>query len=180
VARPSRVQRERRSSANTEKVVSVSDRVKKLLPTERGVPKEIGLREVKEAIEENTKALKRTLAILDEHYPLPEDDEIYMGDTQSVPASSVVTVTWNLKKDYKFYLKRVYVDAATDCTYQWDFNYLLGHNYEYTKTIEGNEHEFFKKLLAKGGSKITLTITNTSPNDYELDIVMEMWARRMA
>ena len=123
--------------------------------------------------------LNRLLDVWADFYPLPEDDDAYDGRTVAVPAFSVVTVTYRLRGNYNFYIYRIYVDAAFGCTYQWDLNYVLGYDYEGTKTLHGNEHQFIKRLVAKGGSQIVLTITNTSANDYDLDIVLEMWARRV-
>jgi hypothetical protein len=131
-------------------------------------------------LQKTNELLESLLKAWSEFYPLAEDEDAYVGDTVTVPASSVVTVTYTLKEGYKFYVSRVYVDAAADVAYSWDFNYLLGPTYEYTKTLEGNEHEFQRRLVAKGGSRIVLTITNTSTKAYNLDITLRMWARRIS
>ena len=121
--------------------------------------------------------VERLIKILQEVYPVPEDLEGYVGDVVTAPASVVTTVTYTLK-DYFFYVKKLYIDAAADCVYEWLLNNVLGYGYQGTKTLDGNEHEFLKRLVLKGGSKIQVTITNTSASAFDLDIVLEMWTRR--
>jgi len=123
--------------------------------------------------------LNRLLDVWSDFYPLPEDDDAYVGQTVTVPAASVVTVTYRLRGGYNFYIYRVYVDVVSGVRYSWDFDHLIAPGYEYTKTLEGNEHQFIRRLIAKGGSRITLTIMNPTALDYDLDIVLEMWARKV-
>ena len=111
--------------------------------------------------------------------PLATDEDAYVGDSQDVPASSEVTVTYSLMKDYNYYIKRVYVDAAAGLHYTWRFTRLVGYGYLYERTLRGNEHEFTKRLIARRGSQIILVITNPTSYDYTLDIVIDMWARKV-
>jgi len=134
--------------------------------------------ELLENLQKTNELLESLLKAWSEFYPLSEDEDAYVGDTVTVPASSVVTVTYTLRGGYNFYIAEIYVDAAAGVAYSWDFNFLLAPTYEYTKTLEGNKHNFFRRLVAKGGSRITLIITNPTVNSYDLDIVIEMWARR--
>jgi len=111
--------------------------------------------------------------------PLTTDEDAYIGDTQSVPAGSEVTVTYNLMEDYNYYIKRVYADAASGLSYTWRFTRLVGYGYLYERTLRGNEHEFTKRLVAKRESQIILIISNPTFYDYDLDIVVDMWARKV-
>jgi len=111
--------------------------------------------------------------------PLPEDEDAYIGQTQEVPAGTEVTITYILMEDYNYYVKRIYVDAAAGVSYNWRFTRLVGYGYLYERTLYGNEHEFSKLLVARRGSRIILTITNPTIYDYTLDILIDMWARKV-
>lgn len=113
-----------------------------------------------------------------ERYPQPGDESAYVGDTQSVPASSVVTITWTFREKYKYYIKKVYVDAGLNCTFSWELSHVLDF-IEGKLTLEGNEHEFTKPYVATEKSTIKLTITYTGAAPTDLDIVIDAWGRRM-
>lgn len=124
--------------------------------------------------------LGSTRALLAEIYPTPLDVDAYQGITELVPAMTAVKITWRLRDVYKYYIKDVYVDAAADTTYNWEFTrlYNIAEDIRYPKDLSGNEHHFGKPLIADSKSKIILTITNTGAVDRVLDIFINMWARR--
>ncbi|MEM1551570.1 MAG: hypothetical protein QXH03_02735 [Candidatus Bathyarchaeia archaeon] len=124
-------------------------------------------------------SLERILKLLEEIFPKPEDYETNIGETVTAPAYSITTVTWILKKGYRYYISRIYVDAAPNCTYEWSFPNIIYHDYKTSRTFEGNTHNFPRRLVAEEGSQIKLKITNTGAADQNLDIVVEMWARRV-
>lgn len=126
-----------------------------------------------------TDTFQRILKLLEEIYPAPEDYEANIGETVTVPPFSRVTVTWTLKKGFKYYISKVYVDAAPNCTYQWRFPNLIYYDYKTSRVFEGNTHEFPRRLVAMPGSDIILQITNTGTATQTLDIIVEMWARRV-
>lgn len=113
-----------------------------------------------------------------EQYPQPGDEDAYVGDTQNVPGSSVVTVTWTFRGDYKYYIKKLYVDAGLNCTFAWEFSHVLAF-IEGKLTLEGNEHEFTRPVVATEKSTIKLTITYTGATATDLDIVIDTWGRRI-
>ena len=110
--------------------------------------------------------------------PLVTDEDAYIGQTQDVPAGAEVIVIYNLMDDYNYYIKKVYADAVAGVSYKWKFTRLVGYGYLYERTLYGNEHEFTKRLIARRGGQIILTITNPTVYDYTLDIIIDMWARR--
>jgi hypothetical protein len=122
-------------------------------------------------------SVERLTEIVQELLPMPEDLISYVGMTQLVPALSVVTVRLTTREYYDFYIRRLYVDAASGCTYTWrasDVYFRVGAE---TLELDGNDHTFFRRVVLRGGGYIELEIANASPNDYELDIVVDMWAR---
>ena len=119
---------------------------------------------------------ERLREIIQEYLPIPEDLVAYQGLTQPVPALSIVTITFTTQEEYDFYIKRVYVDAAAECTYRWTLSPIYSRGWA-DITLEGNEHEFTRRCVLRGGGTITLVITNLSVNDYTLDVIIDMWAR---
>ena len=114
-----------------------------------------------------------------EHFPSPGDYNAHTGESLSVPGGSEVIVTWRLRDGYRFYVAKLYVDAAAGCTYRWGMDRVLEPGFETTWALAGNEHEFGKRLVLGGGSTIVLTVTNTSTADYDLDVVISAWARKV-
>ena len=108
--------------------------------------------------------------------PQHDDEDNYIGDMQTAAASATTTITWTFKKDYEYYFKKIYVDAVANATYEWEFSGVKGF-YEGIKTMEGNEHEFDKPIVAGGGTTLKLEITNNGVA-IDLDIIIRSWARR--
>lgn len=108
--------------------------------------------------------------------PQPGDEDNYIGDTQVIAASAITTVTWTLKRDYIYFFKRLYIDAAYNITHSWKLT-RVASLYETEKTIDGNDHEFDLPLKVHGGTTLTLTVTNLGVANT-LDIVIRSWARR--
>lgn len=115
--------------------------------------------------------------IFQEIYPLPRDLENYIGYTQNIPASSIVTITWTFRETYDIYIRKLYCDATAGCAYLWTLGYIFFGSTGATKELEGNEHEFTRRCILKGGETLTLVIANSSANNYDLDIVIDSWAR---
>jgi hypothetical protein len=115
--------------------------------------------------------------IVRELLPMPEDLIAYVGMTQLVPALSVVTVRLTTREYYDFYIRKLYVDAAAGCTYVWRASNVYFRVGAETLELDGNDHMFTRKVVLRGGGYVEVEITNASLNDYELDIVVDMWAR---
>jgi len=141
--------------------------------------REVEIRELVPEVSPVAEILKSFAESWVEVNPLITDEDAYIGDTQNVPAGTEVTVTYNLMEDYNYYIKRVYVDAAAGLSYTWKFTRLVGYGYLYERTLRGNEHEFTKRLIARRGSQIILVVTNPTSYDYDLDITVDMWARKV-
>lgn len=109
--------------------------------------------------------------------PQPDDEDNYTGDTQTVAASAVTTITWTLKSDYEYFFKKLFVDKISNITYLWTFSNVKGF-YSGQLQIEGNEHEFDKPVRAAGGSTLKLKITNNT-TAKDLDISLRSWGRRI-
>lgn len=109
--------------------------------------------------------------------PQAGDEDNYNGDSQVAAANATTTITWTLKKDYIYYFKKLYVDAAANITSTWKVTKVIGF-YEGEKSMDGNEHEFDLPLRVQGGATVVLTITNTGAVNT-LDIVIRSWARRV-
>ena len=114
--------------------------------------------------------LKKILDYLDTNYPRSDDEPAFSTITQTVPGGSAVTITWTVRPEWKAKIKHLYVDAAPDCTYEWTLAGL---------TIQGNEVTFYRVADVDGGGRIQLVITNTGAADYDLDVLIEGWARRV-
>lgn len=112
-----------------------------------------------------------------ELYPQPGDEDAYVGTVQSVPGSSVVTITWTFRDEYKYYVKKIYVDPGLNCTFAWEFSHAIAY-LEGKLELEGNEHEFTKPVVATEKSTLKLTITNTGTTTT-LDLVIDAWGRRI-
>jgi len=115
--------------------------------------------------------LEAILDYLDTNFPRSDDEPAYSSLTQTVPAGSIVTVTWRVRGDWLVKVRHLYADAALDCTYRWTLTGL---------TVEGNEIQFPRAVEVTKTGLITLVITNNGTIDQDIDILIEGWARRLA
>ncbi|MCL7412620.1 MAG: hypothetical protein M8353_03260 [ANME-2 cluster archaeon] len=136
-----------------------------------------GKEDVKILLTSINNSLKQTVEQNRELYPQPGDEEAYVGAVQAVPGSSVVTITWTFRDDYKYYIKKIYVDPGLNCTFAWEFSHALAY-LEGKIEIDGNEHEFTKPFVATEKSTLKLEITNTGAAT-DLDIIIDAWGRRI-
>ena len=119
---------------------------------------------------ETLRVLWLILDYLDANYPNSSATQAYFTMTQTVPASSSVTVTMTIETGWEARVYKVYADAATDCTYYWD---LAG------KEVYGNEVDFKPPVKLREYGLITLKVTNNGTVDQDIDIVVEGWAYKL-
>ena len=120
--------------------------------------------------EEMLSVLWHILDYLDTNYPNSSATQAYFSVTQTIPASSKVTVTMTVESGWEARIYSIYADAAADCSYYWD---LAG------KEVVSNEVEFKPPVKLREYGLITLEITNNGTADQSIDIIVEGWGYRL-
>jgi len=107
-----------------------------------------------------------------DNHPAREDIRFFSADADVAPASSILTVTWNLRTDFEIVVTKMYADARDDCTYEWRYS---GVSYEF------NQVEFDDgQRVRKDYEQVQLIVTNAGAVDQDVGYYIRGWARRMA
>jgi hypothetical protein len=119
---------------------------------------------------EVVRLLRNILDYLDTNFPRSDDEPAYASDTITVPAFSIVTITWTVVPEWEARIRHLYADVAPKCTYEWNLTGL---------TVKGNEITFHRAVVVKAGGKVTLVIRNEGTANQSIDVLIEGWARRV-
>jgi len=117
--------------------------------------------------EEMLQILREIRDILKANFPGPTSVEAYYAGTHTCPAGAITTITWEVAVGYKVKVKKLYADAAPDCTYEW---LIAG------QAVGGNELKFSMYKEVKRPGTIQLKVTNSGAVDEDLDVVIDGWA----
>ena len=116
---------------------------------------------------ENT--VVRLLTRIANAFPEEGDIRFFTGDSDTVAATTILTITFTLRRDYRIIVTELYADVRADCTYEWQYS---------GEIIDFNEASYpYGKLNREDVDKIVLKITNIGVSQT-IGYYVKGWARK--